>query len=322
MHVSASTQYPTPPRIALKVDVATLRGTELGVPRLAELLCRFAAGATFLFSLGPDHTGRAIKRVFRPGFLQYVGRTSVLKNYGLKTLLYGTMLPGPDIGKRCADTLRRVRDSGFETGIHTWDHVKWQDGVSNADAKWTMHEMHRAVERFEAIFGAPPRVHGAAGWQMNAHSYRLTQRLGFDYCSDTRGICPYIPIVDAEIVACPQIPTTLPTFDELIGLDGNDASNVAAKIVRIAAEKSVPAGHVFTLHAELEGMQLLSAFEQLLSAWHHAGIELVSLGAFLAATGTDRLPRHRTAIGTVNGRSGSVAQQGPEFLPRLQRPCV
>ena len=56
------------PRLALKVDADTYRGTLIGVPRLVELLRREKAGATFLFSLGPDHTGRAIKRVFRPGF--------------------------------------------------------------------------------------------------------------------------------------------------------------------------------------------------------------------------------------------------------------
>jgi undecaprenyl phosphate-alpha-L-ara4FN deformylase len=320
--VTVTTQYASPRRIALKVDVDTFRGTELGVPRLVELLGRFEAGATFLFSLGPDHTGRAIKRVFRPGFMQKVGRTSVLKNYGLKTLLYGTLLPGPDIGQRCADTLRMVRDCGFETGIHTWDHVKWQDGVAKADAKWTMREMHRAVERFEAIFSKPPRVHGAAGWQMNVHSYRLTQRLGFDFCSDTRGFCPYIPIVDAEIVACPQIPTTLPTLDELIGVDGINASNVAATIARMSMTTSAPAGHVFTLHAELEGIHLLPAFEELLNTWRRAGIELMSLGGLLASFGTEHLPRHRTTVGTVSGRSGTLALQGPEFLPRSKPSCT
>ena len=117
-------------KIALKIDVDTCRGTREGVPRLVEILQRHQAGATFLFSLGPDHTGRAIKRVFRRGFMKKVSRTSVLEHYGLKTLLYGTLLPGPDIGRRCADILRSVRDAGFETGIHTWDHVKWQDGVA------------------------------------------------------------------------------------------------------------------------------------------------------------------------------------------------
>ena len=87
-------------RIALKIDVDTLRGTREGVPRLQALLQRVGAGATFLFSLGPDHTGRAILRVFRPGFLSKVARTSVVEHYGVRTLLYGSLLPGPDIGKR------------------------------------------------------------------------------------------------------------------------------------------------------------------------------------------------------------------------------
>ena len=95
-------------KIALKIDVDTYRGTREGVPKLVEILKRHNAGATFLFSLGPDHTGRAIKRVFRPGFLTKVSRTSVLEHYGLKTLLYGTLLPGPDIGRRCAALLREV----------------------------------------------------------------------------------------------------------------------------------------------------------------------------------------------------------------------
>jgi hypothetical protein len=101
-------------KLALKIDVDTYRGTREGVPRLVDLLRRTGAGATFLFSLGPDHTGRAIKRVFRPGFMRKVSRTSVLEHYGLRTLLYGTLLPGPDIGLRCGDQLRSVRDAGFE----------------------------------------------------------------------------------------------------------------------------------------------------------------------------------------------------------------
>src|SRR5512135_1909099 len=111
-------------KLALKIDVDTYRGTREGVPRLVEILQKYQAGATFLFSLGPDHTGRAIKRVFRPGFMKKVSRTSVVEHYGLKTLMYGTVLPGPDIGKRCADILRGVRDQGFEVGIHCWDHIR------------------------------------------------------------------------------------------------------------------------------------------------------------------------------------------------------
>ena len=69
--------------LGLKIDVDTLRGTREGVPRLLELLQRHGVHATFLFSLGPDHTGRALRRVFRKGFVGKVRRTSVVRHYGM-----------------------------------------------------------------------------------------------------------------------------------------------------------------------------------------------------------------------------------------------
>ena len=306
---------PSPPRIALKVDVATLRGTEQGVPRLAELFSRHRAGATFFFTLGPDHTGRAIRRILCSGASSRARGASITDRYGVKALLYGTLLPAPDIGKRGADTMRMVRDAGFEIGIHAWDRVRWVDGIGMADAAWTLREMQRAVARFESVFGAAPRVHGAPGWQTNVHSFRLTQRLGFDYCSDTRGVCPYIPVIDAEIVACPQIPTTLPTMDELIGLGDTSTENVSQKILHTAATTPAPAGHVFTLRAELEGLKLLPSLDRLLHAWREAGIQLLSLGAYLEALSAHSLPRHRTAIDRNARTNGILTVQGSEFLP-------
>lgn len=300
-------------KLGLKVDADTYRGTRDGVPRLVEILRKHEAGATFLFSLGPDHTGRAIKRVFRPGFLGKVSRTSVLSHYGLVTLLYGTLLPGPDIGVACADVLRGVRDAGFECGIHCWDHVKWQDGVARADPAWTERQMMLARERFESVFGEPARVHGAAGWQMNWHAYRLTQRLGFDYASDTRGTEPFIPMHRAEIVACPQLPTTLPTLDELIGLDGVTVDNVAERILE-TTQNPPPTGHVFTLHAELEGKKFAPAFERLLEGWRKQGFELVPLRSIYESLDPRRLPRCNVAVDTVPGRSGTLAAQGAPFL--------
>jgi undecaprenyl phosphate-alpha-L-ara4FN deformylase len=96
--------------IGLKVDVDTLRGTREGVPRLMKLFKKLKLDATFYFSVGPDNTGRALRRVFRKGFAKKVARTSVLKHYGLKTLLYGVVLPGPDIGREAGAVMRGVRD--------------------------------------------------------------------------------------------------------------------------------------------------------------------------------------------------------------------
>ncbi len=303
-------------KLALKIDVDTHRGTREGVPRLVEILKRHGAGATFLFSLGPDHTGRAITRAFRPGFMKKVSRTSVLEHYGLKTLLYGTLLPGPDIGLTCADVLRSVRDDGFETGVHTWDHVKWQDGVAKADADWTATQMKLAMDRFEEIFDEPARVHGAAGWQMNIHALRLTQQLGFHYCSDSRGHSPFIPVVRAEISACPQLPTTLPTLDELLGRDGIDTTNVANHVLNLTMEPPAAeqGGHVYTLHAELEGGKLSGIFEELLAGWKSQGYELVAMRDLYQTLDMNRLPRNELAMGEVPGRSGTLAVQGREFL--------
>jgi len=298
-------------RLALKVDADTYRGTLIGVPRLVELLRKLQAGATFLFSLGPDHTGRAIKRVFRPGFFGKVSRTSVVSHYGVRTLMYGTLLPGPDIGRRCRDILTGTRDAGFEVGIHCWDHIRWQDGVENADAAWTEREMQRAVSRFTDIFGETPHVHGAAGWQMNTHALRLTQRLGLAYASDCRGTHPFVPVWNAEIVFCPQLPTTLPTLDELIGLDGTTEDNVHERLLALTRQAR---DHVFTLHAELEGMKLLPVLERLLQGWREQGYDVVPMNDIASNLNVAALPRHEMIRGEVPGRSGTLMLQGEEFL--------
>jgi hypothetical protein len=73
--------------MVLKIDVDTYRGTREGVPNLVRMLKAHQAGATFLFSLGPDHTGWALPRALRPGFFSKVSRTSVVEHYGFKTLM-------------------------------------------------------------------------------------------------------------------------------------------------------------------------------------------------------------------------------------------
>jgi len=294
-------------QLALKVDVDTLRGTLEGVPALSDALRGEGADATFLFSVGPDHTGRALRRVFRPGFFGKVARTSVLEHYGVRTLLYGTLLPGPDIGRRAAAQMRGVQDAGFEVGIHCWDHASWQDLVVRRDATWTRRQMRLAVERFHEIFGTAPQVHGAAGWQMNQAALELEQELGFRYASDTRGRCPFVPLIGGRRSGCPQLPTTLPTLDELIGLDGIDAGNVHEAL--LARTRPPAAHHVFTLHAELEGMRLLPVLRRLLAGWRAQGYALVAMRTLFAALDPAALPAAPVLCGSVPGRSGALAVQ-------------
>jgi peptidoglycan/xylan/chitin deacetylase (PgdA/CDA1 family) len=293
-------------QLALKIDVDTYRGTREGVPRLVDVLQRYNAQATFFFTLGPDHMGRAIKRVFRPGYLSKVSRMSVVEHYGIKTLLYGTLLPAPDIGRKCADIMRSVRDAGFETGIHCYDHIRWQDHVADKDEAWTRRELKRAVDRYTEIFGEKPHAHAAAGWQMNRHALRMMQHLGFAYSSDTRGAQPCIPTWNAEIVNCPQLPTTLPTLDELINRDGITLDNIAQHVLRMT-ETEQPCGHVFTLHAELEGGKWMPVFEQLLAGWQAQGYELVAMRQYLAGLNLAALPRKEISLREIEGRIGKLA---------------
>lgn len=295
------------PKLALKIDVNTYRGTRIGVPRLVEAMQRHQVKGSFFFTLGKDRTGRAIRRIFRPGFLSKAARISAWGHYGLKTLLYGTLLPAPDIGRKCADIMRSVRDAGFEVGIHCYDPVKWQDQVANKDMEWTRHEMQRAVDRFTEIFGIASKSHAAAGWQLNRHALRLMQHFGFNYTSDTRGTHPYIPTWNAEIIACPQLPTTLPTLDELINRNGISIDNVVPYILDIT--KVAPLnGHVFTLQAEFEGGKWLPVFEQLLDGWKAQGYDIVPLRLYAEGLPAN-FPRHEIAMKAVEGSLGTQAVQ-------------
>jgi undecaprenyl phosphate-alpha-L-ara4FN deformylase len=294
--------------IALKIDVDTYRGTREGALRLADLLEKLGVRATFLFSLGPDHTGRAIKRAFRRGFLGKVKRTSVVAHYGLRTLMYGVLLPGPHIGRRCRAQMQDILGRGFEVGVHTWDHVRWQDGVARAGEAWTRRELQLARDEFKAVFGAAPLLHGAAGWQMNRFVPSLQRELGFRLASDTRGSGPFLPRGDEEADAVPQLPTTLPTFDELIGREDLPSPDPVENLLQLT-DRAPGVDQVFTLHAELEGGKYLPDFERLLHAWRSRGTQLTDLGSYAATLDLKALPRCRIVSGTVAGRSGTLAVQ-------------
>ena len=288
-------------RIALKIDADTYRGTLSGVPTLIELLQRHDARGSFFFSLGADRAGSEARA------------SSLVRYYGLGTRLNGRLLPSPNIGKRCAATLRRASESGFEVGIHAWDRVAWEQQALHADNTWIESEMSKARARFEEIFAHPAKAHGAAGWRMNRHALRLTQRLGFSYASDCRGSHPFIPVIDGEIVTCPQLPTTLPTLDEVLALEpGSSPDSAADRILQLSS--AIAGDHVFTLRAELEGMKFGSAIERLLSGWKSKDYQLVALGELHSRLDLQALPRHSVAFAEAPGRLGLRMTQGAVFL--------
>jgi peptidoglycan/xylan/chitin deacetylase (PgdA/CDA1 family) len=225
--------------------------------------------------------------------------------------MYGVLLPGPHIGKRCREAMRAIAERGFEAGVHTYDHVRWQDGVSGASEPWTRRELTLARDEFAEVFGRMPLVHGAAGWQMNRYVPVLEKELGFRYASDTRGSAPFLPIVAAGETAVPQLPTTLPTLDELIGRPDLNGEDPVEHLLRLTAQ-APGRDQVFTLHAELEGGAYLDAFERLLRAWQRRGSELDDLASYAARLHLKSLPAAYIGWGAIEGRSGRLAVQAAQ----------
>ena len=75
-----------------------------------------------------------------------------------------------------------------------------------------------------------------------------------------------------------------------------------------------PKDHVFTLHAELEGMKLAPVFEKLLEGWKAQGYELCAMRELVSAADSAKLPMHSVVDAPRQGRSGMLASQGPAFL--------
>jgi hypothetical protein len=144
-------------------------------------------------------------------------------------------------------------------------------------------------------------VHGAAGWQINPYVPGIERDLAFEYASDTRGSGPFRPVVDGRPCGVPQLPTTLPTLDELLGVADHPLEAI------ISPE---PCDHVFTLHAELEGGAYLWTFETLLKAWRDSGFELTDLATYFRTLNPAQLPLHEISTGSVEGRSGTLATRG------------
>jgi len=294
--------------LAIKVDVDTDRGTRMGVANLLALFAELAIPATFLFSLGPDNTGRAIKRVFRPGFLKKVSRSSVVSMYGIRTLLNGTLLPAPHIGKRNKNVMVAAYQAGHEVGIHCYDHIRWQDGLARMTREAVFAEVAKARQTFEAIFGFPAQTAGAAGWQANAFSLAAYDEAGLTYGSDVRGSCPFLPKVGEHVFNTLQIPTTLPTLDELLGRPEYPLDTLSDYYL---SQLKADTPNVLTTHAEIEGMNYLSWFRTFLQKAQAQHIRFVKVEDIAKRYLPERhsLPVCEVVQGTIDGRSGTLALQ-------------
>lgn len=265
----------------LRIEIPDHRACA-ALPALIDLLQSYQAGASFLFGLGPDWLGRLSTR-------------------------------------HCLEALERITIAGFEPGILGWQPSRWIRCAATAPAEWIATQFSLARAAFEKIFGHTPRLTAAPGWQGNPHALRLTQRLGFACASDTRGSHPFIPVWHGEIIRCPQLPVTLPTFAELSATLGKGAVAVDA-LLKLTDTAPTGTYHVFCLAADEVSANTLDDFGRLLAGWQKQGFRIISLGALASAYTIDALPRHEIVSGKIPGHPRSVLMQGDEFLAEWRTP--
>jgi len=290
--------------VGLRVDVDTRRGLDEGVPRLLDLFRRLGVRASFFVTMGPDHSGRAIRRALHPSFLAKMWRTNPFKLYGFRTLLSGTLVPARLVGAGAPAMLRQIADEGHEVAPHGWDHVGWQDRIHRLDQVAIRADLDLAARSFLAAVGVAPSASAAPGWRTSPLALTVQDSRGFRYASDTRGDTPFRPSVGAGALETIQLPTTMPTMDEVLGRVSN-VPQALAQAVR-------PGVNVFTLHAEVEGGALLGAFEAFLAELAAMRARLTRLDelAARAITAGDELPIAKVVRGWIGGRSNWIALQG------------
>jgi peptidoglycan/xylan/chitin deacetylase (PgdA/CDA1 family) len=293
--------------IGLKIDVDTYEGMKKGVPTLLSLLNKFGIKASFFIPMGRDHTGWTVKRVFtRKGFLKKANRVGVLETYGIRTLMYGLLLPGPEIAKKNKLTLNQIVSEGHEAGIHGYDHVSWHDHVREWDETKTTEMLSRACSVYEDILGQKAHSFAAPGWMINAHALRFFENNGFLYSSDTRGSSPFLPVMEDNHFNILQIPTTLPTLDEVVGLAGNEPLSLARYFIDSLTEGL----NILTVHTELEGKQWTGFLEAFIIQTIEQGFtyaRLMDIAQKLREG--DDVPRGKIFYGYVEGRAGEVSCQ-------------
>ena len=290
-------------KLGLRIDVDTYRGTRIGVPGLCDVLAKHGVKGSFYFSVGPDNMGRHLWRLLRPAFLLKMLRSNAASLYGWDILLRGTFFPGPIIGKKCAAEIRRAAEEGHEIGLHAWDHHAWQAKIDSMTAADIHGHLEKGFRLLENICGTAPTSSAAPGWKCNSEALLQKERFPFQYNSDCRGSSVFMPKVGETLLSKPQIPVTLPTYDEIIGRDGITNENYNEHILSLVKPDQL---NVLTIHAEVEGIVCRDLFDDFLSQTTERGIEVVPLVECLEPP---PLPEGHIVPQTQAGREGWVAVQ-------------
>lgn len=204
------------------------------------------------------------------------------------------------------DILRRAVDEGHDCGLHCWDHVKWQDTLPRMSREEIRGEFARAMELFARVSGTAPKSSAAPGWQASVDSLTVQDELDFLYCSDTRGSKPFMPRMGGVGFRTLQIPSTLPTLDELWGVGDMGFENATDRYLDLLE----PGLNVHTVHTEMEGGNMSAIFERFLDCCVEGEVIFRTLkDVALQYRSTSQIPIDDVEMGSIAGRAGQVALQ-------------
>ncbi|OGR82598.1 MAG: hypothetical protein A2901_00665 [Elusimicrobia bacterium RIFCSPLOWO2_01_FULL_54_10] len=295
-------------KLALKVDVDTYDGMRDGVPNFSALFRELGIKASFYIPFGPDASGRAIFRVFKKkGFLKKMLRTNPVKLYGFKTMLRGTLLPSPMIGASFPDIAKRVEAEGHELGIHGYHHVEWQDHLLEMSGTDIRRHYELAVSSFEKTVGKKSKAFAAPAWLCTGESLAIQDEFGFAYASNSRGRHPFYPSVEGKKFKTLEVPSTLPTLDEVLAWDGVRPETASSRITD-AMKNSGLTTHVHSIHTEVEGTALFADFSAWVRSLKAEGVQFVTVKE-IADAARGNAPVCEVALKNLPGRAGGVSCQ-------------
>ncbi|MEA1970285.1 MAG: polysaccharide deacetylase family protein [Thermodesulfobacteriota bacterium] len=281
--------------LALKVDVDTYIGMKRGVPRLLSTLARFGVKATFFLSMGPDASGRAVFQLIKnPRFLRKMMRTNAGRLYGIRTALYGTILPSPMVALAFPELVRRILSEGHEVEFHAWDHRRWQDDLLTHSSAWIEEWFQKGITAYTKLVGGKPSSFGAPGWLIDDRALETAGKHGFAYLSCTRAQKPFIH----EVSGLMEIPSDLPCLEE-VGVD-----TFVPTILNILKDGGI---HVLPVHAEAEGGIWNEHFTQLLAEILDTDYRIVPLSAIKNILQPEILPVKKHRMELLPGRSAVCA---------------
>lgn len=291
-------------KVGLRIDVDTFDGTKDGVPYLLDILQHYDIKASFFFSVGPDNMGRHLWRLLRPAFLIKMFRSKAASLYGWDILKCGTFWKGKLIAKHLPHIIQNTASQKHEIGLHAWDHHAWQMKIDRFSSQDIEYILKQGMQAFEEI-GITPTCSAVAGWKANDITLIEKEKLNFLYNSDCRGEHIFLPIIRGK-TCTPQIPVTLPTYDEVIGRNGINDSNYNDYLLNQFNPNRL---NILTIHAEVEGRSRRALFEDFLVKAKYQQIQFVTLGSLLPPLGT--IPTGRIELLSFQGREGWLCCQAP-----------